>query len=604
MFDCNYCHLKVLNSHITGSTVVDDITPTSGTIFYVSNEASKKFQISVLPDDHPEGQEDFKIKLTSVTAGRIGTRDVFTLSIQSNDNPHGVVEFAQTRYSVEEQSTDSQETLLLSRTGGSFGQLRVYYMTAKVMYVQDDVLETGDGVLNFFHSPRFGGRGTQGEDIPVLPTEDPVKVCAVACLRKISCSAFEVYFFDNTRSCTLHDTTGSLQIMSSSFQYYEKDIIKAGELTGVDATPGDDYTVVTSGYVLIEQGETSGEIPVTIKADSIPELDEKFVVVLTRVDVSGEPPSAKNTPYLGETRNATVTILANDDTYGAFTVYSNSPLSSENGHVIQVEEKENLAVELIVERQGGTIGEVSIDWSVDLAASTAIYNVDFRADGATLSFLPGDTRKLISVTVLDDTQPELAKNIVVRLSNVQGGATIKYDNATVVILENDNIAGVISLSTTSLLAEEGDTVSVDVLRSPSQFGTVTVNWEIQGLGGLNPSQSFQVYEGSLEFLPGENRKTVVLDVLRDNIPELNEEYQLFLTTIRTTGVGISGAATFDPLLRTASITIEGSNNPHGVVQFGSDSLNVRVNEATGTVNIQVDRKFGDIGQYKAIHSLC
>ena len=43
--------------YITGSTVIDDITPNKGTIFYVSNEGSKKFIISVLPDDLPEGQE-------------------------------------------------------------------------------------------------------------------------------------------------------------------------------------------------------------------------------------------------------------------------------------------------------------------------------------------------------------------------------------------------------------------------------------------------------------------------------------------------------------------------------------------------------------------
>lgn len=45
----------------------------------------------------------------------------------------------------------------------------------------------------------------------------------------------------------------------------------------------------------------------------------------------------------------------------------------------------------------------------------------------------------------------------------------------------------------------GDTVSVDVLRSPFQYGNVTVNWEIQGLGGLDPSQTFMVYRGSIEF---------------------------------------------------------------------------------------------------------
>lgn len=42
---------------------------------------------------------------------------------------------------------------------------------------------------------------------------------------------------------------------------------------------------------------------------------------------------------------------------------------------------------------GGTLGVVSIDWSVDLDASSAVYGVDFRADGATLMFNPGENRK-------------------------------------------------------------------------------------------------------------------------------------------------------------------------------------------------------------------
>ena len=49
------------------------------------------------------------------------------------------------------------------------------------------------------------------------------------------------------------------------------------------------------------------------------------------------------------------------------------------------------------------------------------------------------------------------------------------------------------------------------------------------------------------------------------------------------------------MYRSASITIAGSNNPHGVVQFGQNSLNVRVNEDSGKENIQIDRKFGAIG---------
>ena len=93
-------------------------------------------------------------------------------------------------------------------------------------------------------------------------------------------------------------------------------------------------------------------VPVTIMADAIPELDEKFLVRLTRVDVMGEPPAPENSPYLGEPRDAIITILSNDDTYGAFRLYSDSPKATDNGHTISVEEKPQLAVDLIVERGG------------------------------------------------------------------------------------------------------------------------------------------------------------------------------------------------------------------------------------------------------------
>ncbi|XP_052793587.1 adhesion G-protein coupled receptor V1-like [Mya arenaria] len=591
---------------IAGSMASDDVSPASGSIHFVSNEASRQITISVLPDDIPEGQEDVKISLVSVTeGGRIGARGVFTLSILSNDNPHGVVQFAMEAYDVLEGPTNTQQNIQVLRTGGSYGQLQVYYSTGPVMFVLEDVSSMGERVLTYFQGPVFGGRGVMGIPIPLEENIDYSVTCAEACLARIACLAFEVYMFNETGTCTLFETTTSdpLAISSTSIQYYEKDFVKAGELTGVRATPGDDYGVVTNGYILIDEGVTEGQLPIMIITDNIPELDEMFLLTLTRVDVTGATPSPQNSPYLGDLRNATVTIQANDDTYGAFTVYSDSPLATDEGHLIQVEERQNYAVDLIVERQGGTIGLVSVMWSVDRTASTAVYGVDYRADGAILTFNPGESRKLISVTILDDTMPELVKTVVVRLSAPTGGATINYDNATISIMENDNVAGVLSLTSTSLPAKEGDTISVDVVRSPSQFGTVNVDWSIQGLNGLDPAGGFQTYEGTLQFLPGVERKTIVLDVLTDNIPEVNEEYELHLVNIRTTGVGVSGSATLDPQLRTASITIQGSNNPHGVLQFSSNSLNVRVNEASGSVNVQLDRKFGAIGNIRVEYEI-
>ena len=62
---------------------------------------------------------------------------------------------------------------------------------------------------------------------------------------------------------------------------------------------------------------------------------------------------------------------------------------------------------------------------------------------------------MITVTILDDTVPEDEKTVVVQLSNPVGGASISNGTATIVILPNDNVAGVLALDKTSVLANEG-----------------------------------------------------------------------------------------------------------------------------------------------------
>ena len=46
--------------------------------------------------------------------------------------------------------------------------------------------------------------------------------------------------------------------------------------------------------------------------------------------------------------------------------------------------------------------------------------------------------------------------------------------------------------------------------------------------------------------------------------------ELTIVTYYYPGIGVTGAATIDPVYRSASITIAGSSNPHGVVQFGQN----------------------------------
>ena len=57
-----------------------------------------------------------------------------------------------------------------------------------------------------------------------------------------------------------------------------------------------------------------------------------------------------------------------------------------------------------------------------------------------------------------------------------------------------------------------------------------------------------------------------------------------------------GAATIDPMSNTATVTIRASNNPHGIVEFQMNSLNVTTDESV-MLDLTIIREFGLIGNY-------
>jgi G-protein coupled receptor 98 len=69
-----------------------------------------------------------------------------------------------------------------------------------------------------------------------------------------------------------------------------------------------------------------------------------------------------------------------------------------------------------------------------------------------------------------------------------------------------------------------------------------------------------------------------------------------LSIVHCPGVSSTGAALISSQLGTATITIQGSNDPHGVFSFATASLAVTATESAGVINLQVDRKFGAIGK--------
>ena len=86
-------------------------------------------------------------------------------------------------------------------------------------------------------------------------------------------------------------------------------------------------------------------------------------------------------------------------------------------------------------------------------------------------------------------------------------------------------------------------------------------------------------------------------MLADDTPEVNEEYQITLSNVQTVGVSLTGAAALDPQGSTATITVQASDEPHGVFSFAQGSDRVVTPEGDTSLQLFVDRKFGSIGEW-------
>ena len=60
-------------------------------------------------------------------------------------------------------------------------------------------------------------------------------------------------------------------------------LVQTSRLFARKATPGSDYVQVPSSSIIMKDGATEGAIPVVIKPDRIPELNEDFMVRITGV---------------------------------------------------------------------------------------------------------------------------------------------------------------------------------------------------------------------------------------------------------------------------------------------------------------------------------
>ncbi|XP_074850311.1 adhesion G-protein coupled receptor V1 [Carettochelys insculpta] len=581
---------------IKGQLATGDLRVVSGNVTFGPGEAMRTLLLEILADDEPEIQEVIHVQLIQASnGGAIGLGGMANIIIPDNDNPYGTVCFHHTLYHIQEPlERSSLANITVKRSEGRFGQLQVFYSTSEVDMVTL-AIEQGQDMLTYYEFPVQGIPDQLSRTkVNVSTASDPLNTCAIQCLKEQACLAF---IFSSTSVfplCFWLTSWISPVTNSSGFWTYKKNVTRVSSLFGSQATAGSDYESVTSQWAIMPEGEHFANLTVTVLPDNLPELDEKFTVSLLKVELMNTSSSLKNQPKIGQPNTSTVVIMMNGDAFGVFVMYIISPNATEKGLYVELEEHPQTNVQLMIHRTEGSLGQVTVEWNV--IGGTATQNLDFIGDGEILVFAEGETKKVVTLTILDDSEPEDNENIIISLTQTEGGSRIlpSSDTVTVVILANDNVAGVISFQTASrsVIGHEGEQLQFHILRTAPALGNVTVNWKIVG---HRLDQTFENYFGVLFFPEESLNLTFCVDLVDDQIPEEKEEYQVVLYNIRTQGVSSMGAAVLDSQGYEAVLTIEASDEPHGVLNFASSSRVVLIQEANKSIQLFINREFGSLG---------
>jgi hypothetical protein len=291
---------------------------------------------------------------------------------------------------------------------------------------------------------------------------------------------------------------------------------------GGSAEAGVDFTPVNV-TLTFAPGESSKVVNIPIINDDMVEPTESFSVVLSNV--------------VGATQGswtATVNILDDDVAAapGRFEFSSATYSIAENGGTLNV----------TVNRVGGSSGKVTvqyrtIDGATGVAADQKAYaGSDYSSKSGTLTFAAGETSKVISIPIINDTRVEKDEFFTVELRNPAGGATLgTITKAVVTIIEDDSA---IEFGTSNYVVnEDAGYVTITLVRKGSTAGTATVDLNISS-GSAEAGKDFiKPANPMLTFAAGESIKTIQIQIIDDVFKEADETFYLSLSNATNAKLG-------------------------------------------------------------------
>ncbi|HEX2937053.1 MAG TPA: Calx-beta domain-containing protein, partial [Bacteroidales bacterium] len=352
-------------------------------------------------------------------------------------------------------------------------------------------------------------------------------------------------------NATISEAGGVCTFTATLSSVSASDVTVQLSVSGTAIGGGTDYTL-SSSSITIKAGFTTGSVTVTAVNDDIYESATDETVI---VDISSVTNAAED-----GVQQASTGIVDND---GLPSLSINDASASEGNDISYTISLSNPSYQTI-----------TVSYATSDGTATTVDNDYTSVSSTTLTFNPGETSKIITVSTIADSKYEADETVYVTLSS-QTNSTIT-DASGVGTITNDNSQPTISIDDVSVV--EGGSLGFTVTLSNASYQTITVSYATSdGTATTADNDYTSIPSTVLTFNPGETTKSVNVSTTADTKYETNE----------TLNVSLSGAsnATISDATGVGTITNDDSQptisiDDVSVVEGGSLGFTVTLSNAS------------------------